>query len=206
MTPNYVAYGELCLQTHDAGCQALASMVAKTTATAPVRVMSRTCPHCRLHKYVRITPTCWIWTGTFYTQSGKRTYGQVILEGRRMGAHRASYLLHVGPVPDGLDVLHSCDVKACVNPAHLRPGTHGENIREAFAKLPDDHFSGERNGHARLTWDQVHAIRAERKAGASQTELGRKYGVHQVQISQIVRGKRWPESKCPVHRRVEVAA
>lgn len=193
MTRIHCSEGELCLQTLAARCQAAGSVPAKATATNGIGVMSRLCAHCRFHKYVNVTPTCWLWTGTFYSHKGKRTYGQFWIDERRIGAHVASYILHVGPVPDGLDVLHSCDVKACVNPAHLRPGTHTENIREAFAKLPDDYFAGERNGRARLTWPQVHAIRAAAARGAKKVDLAAQYRVSAAQISSIVRGKRWIE-------------
>jgi hypothetical protein len=178
------------------------------TVNAPVTdaaVMSAPRDHRRFHKYVEITPTCWLWVGTFYTQFGRNTYGQFWLGDRRIGAHRASYILHVGPVPDGLDILHWCDVKACVRPDHIRPGTHQENMREAFAKLPADKFSGENNGHARLDWDIAHAIRAAVAAGASQKSQADLYGVVPVNVSMIVRGLRWPESKCPIHS-VSVAA
>lgn len=49
-------------------------------------------------------------------------------------AHRVSYELHHGPIPQGALILHSCDNPGCVNPAHLRAGTQSENILEAFAK------------------------------------------------------------------------
>jgi hypothetical protein len=160
--------------------------------------MSGRCAHCRLHRRIQITPTCWLWTGSRSTQFGRPTYGQFMLAGRRMGAHVASYILHVGPVPDGLDILHSCDVKHCVNPAHLRPGTHTENIREAFAKLPAGHFAGENNGRNRLTWNDVRAIRAAAAKGARQADLAAQYGVAQAHISQIVHGKRWRPETEPV--------
>lgn len=207
MTVNHFSEGELCPLTRGAGCEALSRIDVATSPTL-LSVTSRGCNHCRFHKHVAImtTTTCWLWTSTFYSQFGKPTYGQSWLHGRRTGAHRVSYELHVGPVPDGLDVLHSCDIKACVNPAHLRPGTHGENIREAFAKLPPGHFAGENGGNARLTWDDVHAIRTARAAGALQPALARQYGVHQVHISHIVRGKRWLESTCPAHGSLTAAA
>lgn len=205
MNLNHFSVGELCPLTYGAGCGVLPPVDVDTSATT-TGVMSRGCDHCRFHKYVAITTDCWLWTGTFYTQFGKPTYGQSWLRGRRTGAHRVSYELHVGPVPAELDILHSCDVKACVNPAHLRPGTHSENIREAFAKLPPGHFAGENGGNARLTWDDVHAIRAARAAGALQPDLARQYGVHQVHISHIVRGRRWLESTCPIHGSVKVPA
>jgi predicted DNA-binding protein (UPF0251 family) len=59
--------------------------------------------------------------------------------------------------------------------------------------------AGENNGRARLTWDDVHAIRAARREGWSQPDLALRYEVSQVQISHILRGTRWPEAKCPIH-------
>jgi hypothetical protein len=204
MTYNRYRQGKLCLPTLDAACQAVGSSTAKAIAKNDASVMSAAA-HERLHKYVLVTPECWLWTGSFNTHRGRPTYGQFYLEGRRVGAHRASYILHVGPVPDGLDILHSCDIKACVNPAHLRPGTHTENIREAFAKLPADYFAGENAGHVTLSWAKVHAIREAHATGTRQSSLARAYGVSPVCISGIVRGKRWDERHCPVHNAELVA-
>jgi hypothetical protein len=153
---------------------------------------------------------CWIWTGAAYTDpKGNRSYGQTSYNGRRMGAHRASFLMHGGTIPDRCDVMHACDTPPCVNPAHLSAGTRQENILDGFANPANQGVcAGENNGRARLTWDDVHAIRAARKAGALQPDLATKYGVAQAQISFILSGRRWPESKCPIHGAVsaEVAA
>jgi hypothetical protein len=51
-----------------------------------------------------------------------------------MSVHRYSYELHKGPISEGLHVLHECDNKLCINPDHLRAGTHAENIRDAVAR------------------------------------------------------------------------
>lgn len=69
---------------------------------------------------------CWLWTRA-RTSGG---YGHFRLMGMQVYAHRASYEAHVGPIPDGLHILHACDTPACVNPAHLRPGTHQENMHD----------------------------------------------------------------------------
>lgn len=73
---------------------------------------------------------CWIWQSSKY-QSG---YGWLKVFGKVVSAHRFSYELHKGPIPEGMHILHSCDVKACVNPDHLRVGTHAENMSEASVR------------------------------------------------------------------------
>lgn len=83
---------------------------------------------------------CWIWTGT-QVRGG---YGQVT----HRTAHRVLYEIHVGPVPDGLQLDHLCFQTACVNPEHLEPVTAAENMRRAAARFFDpDRFMG--CGHPR---------------------------------------------------------
>lgn len=73
---------------------------------------------------------CWIWQG----QTDANGYGQIKAFGKIVSAHRLSYELHKGPIADGMHILHSCDVKRCVNPDHLRAGTHAENMAEAASR------------------------------------------------------------------------
>lgn len=71
---------------------------------------------------------CWIWTG-----SGTR-YGAIRVNNKTLTAHRFLYERWVGPIPEGLEVLHSCDVGMCVNPAHLFLGTQGDNVTDMLLK------------------------------------------------------------------------
>jgi hypothetical protein len=77
----------------------------------------------------KVTPEpnsgCWIWIASLGTSG----YGQFSVENRPLKAYRVAYEALVGPVPDGLELDHLCRVRCCVNPAHLEPVTHAENMR-----------------------------------------------------------------------------
>lgn len=73
---------------------------------------------------------CWIWLGGLVDPKG---YGSFKFDGESR-AHRSAWALFHGPIPDGLHVLHRCDVPSCVNPAHLFLGTNNDNIADASAK------------------------------------------------------------------------
>lgn len=84
-----------------------------------------------LNGYVEDAATgCWEWTGHKYASG----YGVLKVFGKDVSAHRYSYELHKGPIPEGMSILHSCDNKVCINPDHLRVGTHQENIAEAWER------------------------------------------------------------------------
>lgn len=97
---------------------------------------AKECHRCRVSRYadsveerflakVEKTPDCWLWRGNAATVG----YGQVRIKGRRLYTHRVAYELWVGPIPAGFEVDHLCDVRLCVNPAHLEAVSKSENIR-----------------------------------------------------------------------------
>jgi hypothetical protein len=81
----------------------------------------------RFWSKVRVTPSCWFWTG--YRNWNGYGYLRPALGKGSQGAHRVAYELLIGPIPEGLELDHLCKVRSCVNPRHLKPVTRRENLR-----------------------------------------------------------------------------
>lgn len=129
---------------------------------------------------------CWEWTGPI-TNSG---YGRAGSPDRT--AHRISYQLAYGAIPNNKLVLHKCDNKICVNPDHLYAGTSADNARDRIERHRLNPLRGEQAPWSKLTAAQVQSIRAEYKPREVSTyRLAAKYGVSPSAISAIVRGERW---------------
>ena len=132
------------------------------------------------------TTGCSLWTG-----ASTRGYGRVRRDGRLHRAHRVAYELFVGPIPGGMNVLHRCDTPACVNPDHLFLGTPADRVRNRDEKGRAAKQAGGLNGNARLTEDDVRAIRARCAASETQASLAREYSVSKTTISLIARRVTW---------------
>lgn len=79
----------------------------------------------RLWQWISKTDSCWLWTGALTPQG----YGVISVNGKRKLAHRVVYELKVSKIPGGLSIDHKCEVKNCVNPAHLQIVTHQQNMQ-----------------------------------------------------------------------------
>lgn len=128
---------------------------------------------------------CWEWTGKL----GPTGYGLLTIRTTGHPAHRVSYELHCGPIPDGMLILHSCDNRKCVNPKHLRPGTFAENMQDRQDRLRTPH--GENMHQAKLDPDKVREIRRLSRDGLSQSQIAARYGVSARAIWQVVARKSW---------------
>jgi len=84
----------------------------------------------KLTDNIKLVNGCWEWQG-FRNRGG---YGRLRVSGRKMLAHRASYVEFVGEIPEDKIICHTCDNPCCINPAHLWVGTHKENYDDALAK------------------------------------------------------------------------
>lgn len=123
---------------------------------------------------------CWMW------KAGRMNagYGAFYDEGKQVLAHRYSYQRHHGPIGVGLDVCHKCDVRACVNPAHLFAGTRAENIQDAAMKgrMP----KGERHASSKISDDIVGQIRNERMSlKLKLKDIAHRYGISESYVCQI---------------------
>ncbi len=144
----------------------------------------------RFWKYVKKTKGCWEWTA----YKNARGYGQITINKQTIVASRFSYELLIGPIPEGLCVLHTCDNPSCVNPKHLWLGTREDNIHDMEEKGRGVHNGtpGEKHPMAKLNWKKVNKIRKMYNAGKYfQKELAKIFSVTRSNISCIVRKNSW---------------
>lgn len=149
----------------------------------------------RFWRAVEKSESCWLWVGGFSAprRVGCAPYGRFYFNGKRIGAHRMSWILAHGD-PGDLCVLHKCDVPACVNPEHLFLGTQADNVQDCVNKnrQRSGMVSGPDHGQTKLTAEETDTIKTMYKTGTiTQEALGELFGVSQTVISAIVRGDHW---------------
>lgn len=144
----------------------------------------------RLLAKIRISPRgCWEWTASF--DSGG--YGVIKVGGENKKAHRVSYEIFNGSIPEKMCVCHKCDNPKCINPDHLFIGTQQANIADRQNKCRSNGGSlqGEKNKSAKLTNMQVAEIKRAIADGCPQKDLAIKYSVSATTIWAIKHGLKW---------------
>lgn len=147
------------------------------------------------------TESCWIWTG--YTRKyRKQHYGQFRISGGMQLAHRVSFEIFKGPIPDGMFVCHSCDNPSCVNPEHLFIGSHKDNMKDMATKGRTNWISGvtaakstdrygTKNPANKLTQEQAMLAKCcPTKMGALKL-MADHFKVAPATLCQIRKGKWW---------------
>ena len=129
---------------------------------------------------------CWLWTAT----GDRDGYGFIAADRSRkmLGAHRVSYELHHGTIPDGMLVCHKCDVPGCVNPDHLFLGTNKDNSDDRDRKGRNVAYAGVDHGEAKLTDAAVRDIMTKR---LPMREFAKLYDVSVGSVSKVWTGRNW---------------
>ena len=127
---------------------------------------------------------CWEWTSYRHNQG----YGLFKIKKTSYKAHRVSYEMEYGPIPNGMCVCHKCDNPPCVNPKHLFLGTQKDNMQDAANKGRLGKSKGSKNGWSKLTEKQVVAIRKDTRL---HREIAKDYNVTRSVISGIKRRYSW---------------
>lgn len=142
----------------------------------------------RLRAHISISSNhCWEWTGCV-TPNG---YPQIAFKRKPHYAHRLSFALFIGPIPEGHLVCHKCDNRCCVNPSHLFTGSAKDNAEDASQKGRIPH--GEQQYKAKLTDSDVVFSRSAywNSKSVTQQHLADKFGVSRGTIGKMLRGEKW---------------
>jgi len=129
---------------------------------------------------------CFLWLQCL----DKDGYAKFGLNGKTMKGHRYSFELTKGPIPTGLELRHTCHNKCCVNPNHLLPGTHAENMRDEVVagKTIDRSPKGEDSVASKLTEKQVLDIFKDTRY---QYVIANEYNVGKTAVWRIKHGATW---------------
>lgn len=126
---------------------------------------------------VRVAGECWEWQGARFSNG----YGAFTYRGRVCAAHRLALMFTTGEVlPDSVVVMHRCDNRRCVNPEHLSPGSHAENMKDMKAKGRTS------KGGVVLSADERRQMRELSAAGVTYPELQARYGVSLRTVQRII--------------------
>lgn len=131
--------------------------------------------------------SCWIWLGP----PDRYGYGRIQVDGKTERAHRMSYRVHVGEIPPGMNICHTCDTPACINPHHLFPGTQADNIADKIAKGRGRSLKGDECRNAILSERDVQDVFAEKARGDRVESIAAARGVSTSTVYKILQGHSW---------------
>lgn len=132
---------------------------------------------------------CWLWQG--YTE--KNGYGRARFRGKRYAAHRLGWELHFGPIPEGMNVLHKCDVRNCINPQHWFLGTAKDNMQDKMSKGRGKGMfkKGETHPNTKINKTVVIDIRKQFSQGQKVTAIAKRLGISYSIVWHIVHYHSW---------------
>lgn len=142
-----------------------------------------------IRKTMKMPSGCVEWIGCRDTYG----YGSIALPGMKgnmLHVHRASYELFVGPIGEGLQVLHRCDNPSCVAPSHLFSGTQADNMKDMARKGRATTYRRE-FGRSKITKQVATWIVAECRAGRTHESVAKQLGLTRSHVSKITRGEKW---------------
>lgn len=130
---------------------------------------------------VKKSDECWPWTG-----STNKVYGKIRVGKRSVAAHRLSWELHNGPIPEGKFILHRCDNPLCVNPNHLYCGTQSDNLSDRAWRNPNN----QGGMPSRLSLDNIKSMKSLYSTGKyTQAEIGTMFGVSPRHAGRMITGR-----------------
>jgi predicted XRE-type DNA-binding protein len=118
----------------------------------------------------------------YYSPEGPRR-----IRRKQMCIHRYIFAKHNGPIPPGMHVMHTCDNRLCINPSHLKLGTHQDNMADMVAK--GRNTKGDTCGRSKIKSETVNQILSE--PNLTQLQIAEKYGISRSHVSRIRSGKTW---------------
>lgn len=119
----------------------------------------------------------------------KDGYGKMDIHRRTMRSHIVSYREHKGEFPEGMQVLHTCANRKCINPEHLYIGTHKQNMKDM---IRDGNYAyGSRHGRAKIKEADVHEIHLSASKGITRKSLAHKFDLSVTVVGHILTGKLW---------------
>lgn len=144
------------------------------------------------HNLEHCPGACHEWT----KHRDKNGYGKISIKNKPHSAHRVSYETYVGPIPEGLWVLHKCDNPICFNPDHLYTGDNKQNCKDRADRGRT--LKGADNGNSKLSHDQVVEIKKRLYNGETPNEIFPDYPVSGKCLRNIRDNKSWTHVPWPI--------